>query len=622
MENKPKQTSLFSEFPPVTTAEWEEKIAKDLKGASYEQKLVWRTAEGLKIKPYYRAEDLKNLGYLNTSPGEFPFVRGIDNDNNWEVRQDIDEQDPALANKMAIDIIARGVTAVGFNVKEISNPDDIKTLLQNIDLTKISLHFTTANSWSAFYSLFIDEARRQKTEPAAVKGSFNFDPLSYFMLYGKFCPSDDTDFVEATSFVSNVAGNLPGFKAITINGQFFHNAGASTTQEIAFSLASAAEYLSQLTAKGMGVDDVAAHLQFVFAIGSNYFPEIAKLRAARLLWANIVSQFDPQQEVSMKMNIHAVTSLWNKSIYDPYVNMLRSTTEAMSAAIGACNSMTVNPFDATYKKSDEFSERIARNTQLILKSESYLDKVVDPAAGSYYIENLTDSIADAAWSVFLDIEEKGGFIEAAKAGMIKEEIEKVCEKRDMDIAFRKQVILGTNQYPNQNENMLDQIRPHTDPSQLGALKQYRGAQAFEALRLSTEAYEKDGNKRPSVFLFTYGNLAMRKARAAFAANFFASSGFSIVDTPGFCTIEEGVIAALQSKAEIVVFCSSDDEYTAIAAAACDQLKASGNGLRIIVAGNPVNSIDELKKAGVDDFIHMRSNVLETIAKYQHLLGII
>ncbi len=622
MNDELNETALFSEFPPVSTAEWEEKIAKDLKGASYEQKLIWRTNDGLKIKPYYRAEDLEKLEYLNASPGEFPYVRSIGKDNDWDIRQDIDEQNPAEANKIALDIIAKGATAIGFDATEIFCDDDVKILLRGIDMSKVSLHFTAARSWTNLYQFFLNEIHRQETDVAAIRGSFNFDPLSYFMQYGKFNPEDDKKFNEAAELIQNICKDLPCFQAITINGRYFHNAGANITQELAFSLASASEYLVQLTSKGIKTDDVAPRIQFVFAIGSDYFPEIAKLRAARLLWANIAGQFYPLREASMKMKIHAVTSMWNKSVYDPYVNMLRSTTEAMSAAIGSCNSISVNPFDCTFKKPDALSERIARNTQLILKSEAYLDKVVDPSAGSYYIENLTDQIAEAAWSIFLDIEEKGGFIEAAATGVIKEAIEQVCQKRDMDIAMRKQVILGTNQYPNQNENMLGQIRPHADPSHLGKLKQYRGAQAFEALRLSTEAYERDGFKRPSVFLFAYGNPVMRKARAAFAANFFASGGFKITEAHGNCSIEEGVIGALQSKAEIVVLCSSDDEYPALAAAVCLHLKASDPGIRIVVAGNPVNIIDELKKTGVDDFIHVRSNVLETIAKYQHLLGII
>ena len=622
MKEKSKNTKLFSEFPSVTKNEWEEKIIADLKGADYDKKLIWKTTEGINVKPYYRKEDLETLEYLNVPPNEFPFVRGNRKDNHWEIRQDIDEQKPDKANRIALDTISRGADAIGFNAKEVEYSEEMKTLLQGIDLTKVSIHFTSASSFQVICNLFVEEISRQKIDVALVKGSFNFDSIGYFLLYGKFYPSHDKNFGEAESLVNSTIQGLPNFKAITINAQHFHNAGASIVQEIAFGLASANDYLVQLTEKKIKIDDIAPRVQFVFAMGSNYFMEIAKLRAARLLWAKIVEQFNPKKEESMKMNIHAVTSLWNKTVYDPHVNMLRNTTEAMSAAIGGCDSMTVIPFDTTYKKPEEFSERNARNTQLVLKSESYLDKIADPSAGSYYIENLTHSIAEAAWKLFLDIEEKGGFIKVVESGFVKEDIEKTCQKRDMDIAMRRQVILGTNQYPNLKENQLDNIRPHSKFSELGGLKQYRGSQTFEALRLSTEAFEKDGHKKPSVFLFTFGNLAMRKARAGFTTNFFGCVGYNIIDNAGFKTAEEGVNAALKSKAEIIVFCSSDDEYAEFVPEACKKLKSDNPGLKIIVAGNPSQTADQLKEAGVNDFINVRSNVLDTLGKYQHLMGII
>ena len=507
MTKKEKESLLFSEFPPVSTKDWEEKIHADLKGGDYDKKLVWKTTEGIKVKPYYRKEDIEKLEYQHALPGEFPFVSGNKtNSNAWEIRQDIEEPKPDKANKIATDALSRGADAIGFNAKEIEYEKEMKDLLEGIDLSKVAVHFTSASSFPVISSLFLQELKRRKIDTLTVKGSLNFDPLSYYLLYGKFYSSQNNNFDEAVSLIKELKKETPLFKAITINGQYFHNAGASIVQELAFSLASANEYLVQLTDRGLAVDDITPRMQFVFAMGSNYFMEIAKLRAARILWSKIVEQYKPANDNSMKMCIHAVTSLWNKSIYDPYVNMLRSTTEAMSAAIGCCDSMSVQPFDITYKNPEEFSERIARNTQLILRSESYLDKVIDPSAGSYYIENLTDSIVDVTWKLFLDINDKGGFIKAVESEFIKDDIEIICQKRDMDIAMRKQVILGTNQHPNLKENMINKIKPHANINALGSLKQYRGAYAFEALRLSTEVYEKDGNKRPSVFLFTFGKV--------------------------------------------------------------------------------------------------------------------
>lgn len=618
-----QKNKLFSEFPPVTTQEWEDRIKADLKGADNEKKLISKTIEGINIKPYYRLENLNGIEYLNTYPGEFPYIRGNKKDNNhWEIRQDINETDFTKANHKAREAISRGAEAIGFSAKEVDNKNDMKSLLDGIDLHKISIHFISAHSYPVIFNLFIDEAIRQNADLKKIKGSFNFDSLSYFLLYGKFYTNEDDNFIEASSFLSNTAKKIPQFKCITINGQYFHNAGASTVQELGFSLASANEYLFKFKEKGLNIDDVTSRIKFVFAIGSNYFLEISKFRAARLLWAKIVEQYDPAFPESCLMNIHAVTSLWNKSVYDPYVNMLRNTTETMSAAIGGCDSITVNPFDITYKKSDASSERIARNTQLVLKEESYLDKIVDASAGSYYIESLTDAIAEAAWKIFLKIEKTGGFINVVKKGFIKEDIEKTCRKRDMDIAMRKQVILGTNQYPNLQEKMLDKIMPNTDLAVLGGLRMYRGAQAFEALRLATESYLKDGHKLPSVFLFTYGNLAMRKARAGFTTNFFGCAGYEILDNVGFKNMDEGIEAAIKSKAEIIVFCSSDDEYSVLTPEVCGKLKAGAPNSYFIVAGNPTAIIEQLQQAGVGDFISVRSNVLAVLEKYQYLLGII
>jgi methylmalonyl-CoA mutase len=350
--------------------------------------------------------------------------------------------------------------------------------------------------------------------------------------------------------------------------------------------------------------------------------EIAKLRASRLLWAKIVEQYKPVNQESACMDIHVTTSLWNKTIFDPYVNILRTTTETMAASLGGANSITVLPFDITYKKGDDFSNRIARNQQIIIKEESYFNKVADIAGGSYYIENLTDAIADAAWKLFQSIEEKGGLIEQIKNGSIYDELEKTCMQRDMDIAMRKTVMLGTNQHPNQKETMLDKIQPNKDIKDLTTkLKTYRGALAFEALRLATEDYVIQGNKKPIVFLLTIGNLTMRKARAMFSNNLFGCAGYQIIDTNGFKTVEEGVEAAFTANADIVILCSSDDEYAEIAPKACKLIKDKNNNVKVIVAGYPTAIIDQLKNAGIDDFIHIRTNVLETLQKYNQLLGI-
>jgi methylmalonyl-CoA mutase len=303
--------------------------------------------------------------------------------------------------------------------------------------------------------------------------------------------------------------------------------------------------------------------------------------------------------------------------------MLRTQTEAMSAALGGAHSITVLPFNSVFEDTTEFSERIARNQQLLLKEESHLDKIADPSAGSYYIESLTDSLAGQAWKLFLEIQDKGGFVAAVKEGFIQKEIKEIAAKRDRNIALRHDSILGTNQFPNFTEKMgkepdasvFQPLNLTVEGAEVETLKPYRGAQAFEALRYKIDIYAK-GNKRPAAFMLTIGNLAFRKARAQFSCNFFAVAGFEVIDNNGFKTIDEGLAAAKAKSADIVVICSSDDEYAEFAPEAAGKLE---NEI-LVVAGNPACKA-ELEEKGITNFIHVKSNILEELKGYQDKLGI-
>ncbi len=460
-----------------------------------------------------------------------------------------------------------------------------------------------------------------------ISGSLNFDPISYLLIHGDFYISKENNFEEAEYLINTAHKKLPNLKAITVNGHYFPEAGSTIVQELAFSLASANEYLYELTSRGLSADIVSQNLIFSFGIGSNYFLEIAKLRAARLLWTKIVEQYHPHQKKSLQMFIHSTTSLRNKTIYDPYVNMLRTTTEGMSVAIGNSDSISITPFDLAFADPDDFSVRIARNQQLILKEEAYLDKIVDPSAGSYFIENLTHSLVVHAWDLFLKIEDKGGFIECIKSGFIQNEIETSCREKESDIASRKMVMIGTNQYPNLKESMLDKVvkQPaktiQEPPAKYQKLNLSRSAQPFEMLRLALEKFVASGKEKPSVYLLTFGNLTTRKARATFATNFFGCAGYEILEDATFKTIEEGVKASLEAKAEIVVICSSDKEYATIAPSVAKEIKKVNPAIKVIVAGYPKEIVEILKSAGVDDFIHVRSNLVETLTKFHEMLGI-
>ena len=611
------EEKLFTEFPPISTEQWEATINKDLKGADYEKKLVWRTDEGFNVRPYYRAENLKDIDYLNTLPAEFPYTRGAKADNNhWEIVQEIEEADPQKANAIALDALKRGATTIAVNAANLSNATALAALLNGIDLNKTGVQFNHVKSYLDLMKLFLQYVEEKGYDKQVVSGSINFDPLIYRLKHNKFYFSQEEDMMQTVELLNMVEG-MKNFKLINVNGIVLHNAGSTIVQELGYTLALANEYLAFCTENGIKPEKVASRMQLTLSVGSNYFMEIAKLRAARLLWSTIVAQYKPACDCAYKIRINTVASTWNKTLYDPYVNMLRSTTEGMSAVIGGSDAISLQPFDVAYKESDDFSRRIARNVQVILKEEAFMDRVVDPAAGSYYVETLTNAIAEHAWTLFQSVEANGGALKAIEDGSLQAEIEKSCQKRDMDIATRRYILLGTNQYPNINETMADKIE-QLKKDDCEGLKTYRGAMAFEELRLDTEKYAKD-HHRPSVYLLKLGNLAMRQARAGFITNFFGCAGYKIVEPAGFATVEEGVKAAGEAKPDLIVVCSSDEEYATLGVEAAKQCKAQFPNTPFLVAGNPTECLDALKEAGTDDFIHVRVNILESLKKYNEML---
>jgi len=611
------ENKLFQEFPPITTGQWEEVILKDLKGADYQKKLIWRTDEGFLVRPYYRAEDLETLDYLEALPNQFPYTRGFKTkDNNWNIVQEITEKDPKKANAMAANALKKGADTVSFCTKNITSYQDLTELLHDIDLEKKAVQFRCASSYIELTKWFVQYVEEQKFDKTKIAGAIDFDAIIYALKKGKFYRDANTDLQEVIELLA-LTSELPHFKIINVNGLAMHNAGATIVQELGYALAVANEYVAFATKEGIASEKIASKMQFTLSVGSNYFMEIAKLRAMRLLWTTLIEQYHPACDCAYHITLNTVASSWNKTLYDSYVNILRSTTEAMSAALGGADSIALKPFDIAYKQEDEFSSRISRNVQTILKEESYFDKVVDPAAGSYYIENLTNSIIEYAWNLFRETEVDGGFITLIENRKIKSEIEKSAQKRDMDIATRKYVLLGTNQYPNTNECMLDKIE-ETKTCTSEGLKSYRGAAAFEALRLQTEAWAKK-HHRPKVFLLKVGNLAMRQARAGFITNFFGCAGYEILDNAGFASVEDGVNAAQNASPDIIVICSSDEEYATLGVEIVRKIKKNTKKIPVLIAGNPTEIIDMLNEAGVDDYIHVKNNVLEKLSVYNNLL---
>ena len=612
-----KREKLFTEFPPVPTEKWEEVITADLKGADYERKLVWKTGEGFNVRPYYRAENLEGIKFLGSQAGEFPYVRGTRAHNRWRVHQTVSVVCPKEANAEALKILNAGVDSLGFCIaSEAFTAADLDTLLGEICIPAVQLTFCGQKT-ADVAELVLAKIEKEGIAKEDVRIAFCIDPLvKGLSTKGDFCsPNGEKCFARVAELIHKTK-EYKHIRVVTVSGQIFGNSGSTIVEELAFVLSAGHDYLVRLTDAGLTIEEAARKLRFSFSVSSNYFMEIAKFRAARMLWANIVKGYNPEKNCACKMQIHAETSKWNQTVYDPYVNMLRGTTEAMSAAIGGVYSLEVTPFDASFENPTEFSKRIARNVELLLKHESHFDQVVDPAGGSYYIENLTQSIAAEAWKLFLEIEEKGGYTEAYKAGFIAERIKASAAAKDKNIATRRQILLGANQYPNFTEVAGKEITAESvtrKQAEGNTLAPYRGAMAFEEMRLHVDR----SGKQPKAFMLTCGSLAMARARAQFSCNFFGCAGIRVQDNTFFKSIEEGAKAALESKAEIVVVCAADDDY----AEAAPKVKELLGGKAILVVAGAPACMPELEAQGITNFINVKSNVLETLKFYLKEMGI-
>ncbi|MDR3754514.1 MAG: methylmalonyl-CoA mutase family protein [Terracidiphilus sp.] len=581
MKNIETET-LLEDFPPVSTAEWQAAVARDLKGADAEKRLVWRTEEGMAAKPFYRAEDLAGLACVNTAPGDFPYQRGARTSGNWRIREAIDAANAEEANAMARAAVAAGAEQIAFSGFLVESACELDSLLDGLDT--IPVHFERADEPSIQMLI-----KRLRGTPRAAETSTGCDAPA------------------SVEFAAEVIGAAPlGLVPFTIHGAAFREAGATTAEEIGFALAAGVDFLAAMEERRVDVNRAAAALEFSFAVGSNYFFEIAKFRAFRMLWAQAAESFGGTHEAA-RARIAARTLHWNQTVYDPHVNILRATTEAMAAVLGGADAVMVTPFDWCYKAPNEASRRLARNTQLLLKHEAWLGRVADAGGGSYALETITDFMAREGWKVMQDIEARGGFRTAQAEGMVAQALERSLAAREQAVAVRKRVLVGTNQYANPAERALDRVdeqRMHAD---------LRGGRAYEELRMRTERHAAAGGKTPRVLLAEIGDVKMRAARSNFARNFFACAGFEM-QTRRFK--KAGEIAA--ADVDLIVLCSADAEYAALASALLAQLKAFGRETPVIVAGNPENA-EELKTAEIADFVHVRTPPLEFLAKWQETL---
>ncbi len=613
MEKGKTISPLFPEFPPVSKEKWKETVLKDLKGASFD-KIVRKTYEGFTIEPFYTGDDTENLAYLDS-------YENIFETRSWENREKIKVENESIANKLAVEALHGGATGIAFI---ISNPQsiDFDQLLSTINLEATYISFILNQSVVEFQNSYFKYLEQKNIPLNKIKGSLQFDPLAQFTLSGKWNDQD----INVLASVIKASLSAPYFYTLTISNGPFKESGSSIVQELAYTLNMAAYYFDKLTDLGLSADEIARKVQFSISVGVDYFMEIAKLKALRILFVQVANAFGTNALSPADFQIHAYSSYWSKTIFDPSVNLLRDTTEAMSAILGGCNSLSLEPYDAAFKKSQPFLKRIARNVSTIIKDESYLDKVADPVAGSYYIENLINNLVENAWTIFQQVESEGGFMEAFKKGYIQSKIKAVRDDKRNKIAGRREVILGTNQYPNHTESV--------DPAQIISSEQVtvsgveilspeHAGKEFEDLRLDTERYFAKSGRKPAVYLLEYGtNVTMRKARASFSTGFLSTAGFKLVEDTFSADVVSAVEKAKKTDAEIVVFCGSDDDYAAVGEEFAKAFKSSVKDKLLVLAGYPAEIVDTLKAAGFDEFIHVRSNAIETLRGFQKKLNVI
>jgi methylmalonyl-CoA mutase len=576
--------SLLSEFPPVTTEQWERSIRENVKGADYASKMIWHPEEGLAVKPYYRAEDVADVHLLDAAPADFPSIRGTRLTGDWRIREELDIADPEEANHAACSAIAAGAEEIAFHRTKLESPSDLALLLAN--LHSVPVHF--AGPAPASLQLLIEWIAER---PHGASVSSDLDPLA--------------DLDHSARLIRAAPGD---FRPFLIRADDFHEHAAGAIEEVGFVLSAAVDFIAEMQERGLDLDRITRSLSFSFAIGPEFFVQIAKLRAFRMVWPKAVESFGGTHEATASP-IHARTAHWNKTIYDPQVNILRATTEVISAILGGADSIACAPFDECFKKPDDNSRRLARNTQIVLKQEALLSRVADPLGGAYLVEVLTSSIASKAWKLFQDVETAGGYQKALAAGVIASVLDRRTSSRAQAVASRRRVFTGTNRFADASEKALGRIdEARTDSAP-------RAAQAFETLRLRTERYIHRTGPLPRILLAEIGDVKMRSARSQFAADFLACAGLK-ANTQQFQQSEQ----IADSDAALIVLCSSDAEYLPIAADLVSILKDRDGQTNVAIAGNP-DTAEQLRNLGIADFIHLRSNAVEVLAGIQRLIGI-
>jgi methylmalonyl-CoA mutase len=660
---------LFEEFSAVAHEDWMAKVQSDLGVSSPESLLEWSSVEGVTMPAYLQREALEDASHVDPEAASPPLAQGSTRPANaWTLCHPIAHPDPDTANKHAQSALDGGAEALALNVtsemgdveQTVRSPDDLATVLTGIDLRETGLHLGGGLRGLVLYTLIRDHLSSENIDPASVHGSVAYDPIA--VLTAGPSPSADCAFALADQLQRD-ADDLPDMRSVTVDARVYHDAGASAVQELAYTLGALAERLARSTEQDISLAAFLEDLQIILSVSTSYFVEIAKLRALRLLVPQVLAAFSDETASDLEFNpddllVRTDTSRRTETIYDPYVNMLRGTTEAMAAVLGGCDVLTIRPYDASLRPPDAFGSRIARNTQLVLRHEAHLDQVADPAAGSYYVETLTDKLAKKAWEAFQALEASGGLLDALRDGTVQEDLAEVRKARRDAVDQREHILVGTTHYPSLDEKRREDLTdPDTPPSSNGTspsvleaesidaigralddgatvdqicaslheettpvepLPRIRLAADIEAIRLRTEQYADAHEGPPSVLLAPLGPPAARSARATYVRNFLGVAGFAIEEPLKFDAVEEAADAAVEQQIDIVVLCSSNAAYTELTPSFASALADRDQDVLLGIAGSP----DDIDAGDTPDFfVHQGSSLKETLTALQERLGI-
>ncbi|NOX17285.1 MAG: hypothetical protein GXO87_03265 [Chlorobi bacterium] len=513
-----RELSFKEDFPPQTYDDWKEKIIADLKGADFEKKLITKTYEGISLQPIYSRVDLAKVKAKEDFPGFADFLRNKNAagyfSEEWAIAQKYSSAEKGESKLLLYKALSNGQNCITlpldyfsktgtYPIGEFSNAgeimgisvfslDGLEKALLGLDVKKFQLSVDSGFSPLPFYFFLKSYLAKNEIPAAEVKGTLGADPLVFLLLEGKMEISLESVFDEIELTIKDLAEAGSPMRAVSIGGNAFTDAGASAVEELAFVLSAANEYVYRLSERGLSINEISKRMQLNFGTGPFFFMEIAKLRAARFLWSKLIEEYGGSEE-ARKVFIHAATANYNLSYYDAHANILRGTTETFSAIAGGANSVETHPFDKRIKRTNEFSSRVARNTQIVLKEETHLDKIIDPAGGSYYVETLTEEVAKAAWDLFKEIEIEGGFLEAVKKGTIQKRISETREKRSADFKMRKTTLVGTNKYVNTKAEKIEKEEISADDilaEKFGIIKRHKEERNKEKLETMLLEFSK------------------------------------------------------------------------------------------------------------------------------------